>query len=165
MNVNFGQVLSDLEIMEIVESELSNTTCTDNISLDMNQIHVTYIDLLKANKSPVADKPRYKEYLKQLILENIPDVHFSRLPDRTKPEQIFSTKIKDQILSNAQTESSVKDDLNVLLRAAKILRKDIASTMLWQYTGTFADYDPPRMVQTFCKFAIQGTRTLGEVSV
>ena len=39
-NVNFGRVLSDLEIIEIVESELSNTTCTDNVSLDMNQIHV-----------------------------------------------------------------------------------------------------------------------------
>jgi len=126
-NVNFGRVLSDLKIIEIVESELRNTTCTDNVSLDMNQIHVTYIDLLKANQSHVADKPLYKEYLKQLILENISDVHFSRPPDRTKPEQIFSTKIKDQIRSNAQTESSLKDDLNVLLIAAKILRKDIAS--------------------------------------
>ena len=91
-------------------------------------------------------------------------MHFSRPPDRTKPEQIFSTKIKDQILSNAQTESSLKDDLNVLLRAAKILRKDIASTMPWKFTGTFADYDPPCMVQTFCKLAIQGTRTLGDVN-
>ena len=57
-NVHFGRVLSDLEIIEIVESELSNTTYTDNVFLDMNQIHVTYIDLLKANQSPVA------EYLK-----------------------------------------------------------------------------------------------------
>ena len=92
-------------------------------------------------------------------------MHFSRPPDGTKPEQIFSTKIKDQILSNAQTEeSSLKDDLNVLLRAAKTLRKDITSTMPWKFTGTFADYDPPRMVQTYCKFAIQGTRTLGDVN-
>ena len=83
----------------------------------MNQIHVIYIDLSKTYQSPVPDTPRYKEYLKQLILENIPDVHFSRPLDRIKREQIFSTKIKDQLLSNAQTESCLKDDLSALLRA------------------------------------------------
>ena len=81
--VNFGRVLSDLEIIEIVKSELSRTTCTENISLNMNQILTKYIDLLEANRSVVSDIPRVlKSYLKELILENIPDVHFSRPPEK-----------------------------------------------------------------------------------
>lgn len=44
-SINFGRVLSDLGIIKVVESELNNATCTDNVSLDMNQIHVTYIDV------------------------------------------------------------------------------------------------------------------------
>ena len=55
--------------------------------MNMNDVHQRYIELLDENDLPVPDNPRYKPYLKQLILDNIPDVQFSRPPDKPKPEQ------------------------------------------------------------------------------
>uniref|UniRef100_UPI0035901BBE large ribosomal subunit protein eL39 isoform X1 n=1 Tax=Myxine glutinosa TaxID=7769 RepID=UPI0035901BBE len=158
-NVNFGQVLSDLELIEIVETALNDTT--ENAVLNMNEIHVTYVNLLKEHDFPVSDNHSYKPYLKQLILDNIADVHFSRPSNKTKPEQILSTKLKDHMISSTITADSIKDDFKVLLRAAKILRKDIASSPAWKFNGTFADSKPPPMLNIFCKHAVMGTRKVG----
>ena len=43
----------------------------------------------------------------------------------------------------------------MLLEAAKILRRDIAIPCSWQYHGTFDDYEPPALLKTFCKHAVQ----------
>ena len=67
--------------------------------MNMNDIHQMYIELLDENELPVPDNPRYKPYLKQLILDNIPYVQFSRHPDKTKPEQILSTRSKDRLIA------------------------------------------------------------------
>ena len=89
---NFGQLLSDLQILERVETELNDDS--RDVVMNMNDIHQMYTQLLDENELQVPDIPRYKPYLKQLILDNIPDVHYSRLPDETKPEQILSTRSK-----------------------------------------------------------------------
>ena len=69
-NVSFSHILSDLEITDILETELHKDT--RDVVLNMNEIHEMYVNLLKANKFPVPDNPRYKVYLKQLMLDNIP---------------------------------------------------------------------------------------------
>ena len=102
--------------------------------MNMNDIHQMYIELLDENELPVPDNPRYKPYLKQLILYNIPDVQFSRHPDKTKPEQILSTRSKDRLIASGVSADVLKEDLKVLLRAAKILRRDIATSCPWQFT-------------------------------
>ena len=93
-----------------------------------------YIELLDENELPVPDNPRYKPYLKQLILDNIPDVQFSRYPDKTKPGQILSTRSKDRLIASGVSADVLKEDLKVLLRAANILRRDIATSCPWQFT-------------------------------
>ena len=45
------------------------------------------------------ENPTYKQYLKQLIQDNITDVHFNRPLDKTKPEQVLSTKSKEEAVS------------------------------------------------------------------
>lgn len=57
-DVFFGKVLSDLEILDIVEAELNDET--RSVAMKMNEIHVTYVNLLKENEFPVHDNPRYK---------------------------------------------------------------------------------------------------------
>ena len=64
----------------------------------------------------------------------MPDVQFSRHPDKTKPEQILSTRSKDRLIASGVSADVLKEDLKVLLRAAKILRRDIASSRPWQFT-------------------------------
>jgi len=79
--------VSDVEILEMVETESNNST--HESVLNMNDIEKSCVCLLEANGFTFPDYPRYKPYLKQLILDNIPDVHFTRPPDKTKPEKYF----------------------------------------------------------------------------
>ena len=153
--VNFGKLLSDRQLLEMVETELNDSS--KDVVMNMNDIHQMYIELLDENELPVLDNPRYKPYLKQLILDNIPDVQFSRPPDKTKLEQILSTRSKDRLIASAVSADVLKEDLKVILRAAKIMRRDIATSCPWQFHGTFDDYEPPALLKTFCKKAVQGT--------
>jgi len=117
--------------------------------MNMNDIHQMYTQLLDENELQVPDIPRYKPYLKQLILDNIPDVHYSRHPDETKPEQILFTRSKDRLIASAVSGDVLKEDLKVLLRAANILRRDIATSCPWKFHGTFVDYNQPRCSRPF----------------
>ena len=93
-----GEILSDLQILDIIETELNDAS--QDIIMNMNDIHEMYTQLLQENDFPVPNNPRYKPYLKQLILDNIPDVHFSRPPDKTKPEELLSTRSKDHLIAS-----------------------------------------------------------------
>ena len=44
----------------------------------------------------------------------------------------------------------------MILRAAKILKRDIATSCPWQFHGTFDYYEPPALLKTFCRQAVQG---------
>jgi hypothetical protein len=153
--VKFAQILSDMEILDIVETELSDPT-SDSV-MNMNEVHELYVNLLETNEFPVPEHPRYKVHLKQLILDNIHDVHFNKPLDKTKSEQVLSTKSKQSLIARGLSTEEVKEDLKVLLRAAKILRRDIAGASSWKFRGTFADYKPPALLNMFCKHVIQGT--------
>ena len=63
--VNFGQLLSDRQLIEIVEIELNDSS--KDIVMNMNDIHQMYSEPLDENEVRVPDNPRYKPYLKQLI--------------------------------------------------------------------------------------------------
>ena len=58
-------------------------------------------------------------------------------PQVEKSEGLF-TKLKDNIISITITEDRPKDDLKVLLREAKIFRKDIPSHSTWMFDWTFS---------------------------
>lgn len=51
IKLKFGRVLSDVEILDSVETELNDTT--------RNEINATYVNLLKEYNIPVSDNPRY----------------------------------------------------------------------------------------------------------
>ena len=56
----------------------------------------------------------------------------------------------------ATDTKGLKEDVKILLKAAKILRRDIASATPWKFEGTFDNYEPPTLLQLFCKYATQG---------
>ena len=121
--MHFSQLVSDLEILEMVETEINDPT--NSSVLNMNDIEQSYLGLLETNGFALLNNPRYKPYLKQLILDNIPDVHFTRPPDKTRPEQVLSTKSKDTLLAGAMATDTkdLKEDVKILLKADKILRR------------------------------------------
>ena len=146
-NSSYCQVISDLEILEVMELELNSNS---GMILNMNDIHTTYVNILEENEFCVPENPKYKQYLKQLIQDNITDVHFNRPLDKTKPEQVLSTKSKEEAVSiYAKMSENVKEDLQILMSAAKILRKELANSPSWKFTGTFDDYSPPQILYSF----------------
>ena len=90
-------LLSDMEIVEILELELNDST---GKILNMNDINATYINLLEENgvKNLRSD---YKKHLTNLIQENIPNVHFNRPDNRAKPMQVLSLQTKEKVISKA----------------------------------------------------------------
>ena len=153
---HFSRLVSDLEIVAMVETEINDPA--NSSALNMNDIEQLYLGLLETNGFALPNNPRYKPHLKQLILDNIPDVHFPRPPDKTKPEQVLSTKAKETLLAGAMATGTkdLKEDVKIFLNAAKILRRDIASATPWKFEGTFDNYEPPTLLQLFCKYATQG---------
>ena len=163
-NIIFEQLVSDLEILDMVETEINDPS--ESSVLNMNDIEQSYIGLLNANGFTLPDNPKYKRYLKKLILENIASVHFNRPPDKTKSEQVLSTKAKETLLADklAHDTTDLTKDVKVLLEAAKILRRDIASTTPWKFEGTFDNYEPPTLLHLFCKYVIQGLHEVKTMS-
>ena len=51
-----------------------------------------------------------------------------------------------------------------VLKAAKILRKDIANTPPLKFQGTFDNYEPLALLQLFCRHAIQGVHEVKTTS-
>ena len=107
-------------------------------------------------------KSDYKEKLKSIITENIPDITFNTPSDRRKPMQTLSTKTKESILSDAAESSTGGQSakIRILLEAAKIIRNDIAENSNWNFTGTFQDYEPLPLSFFFCRHIIGGTRSI-----
>jgi len=93
-NVNFAEVVSDLELIDIVEIEWHDDT-RDVVFHTVQQ------------------NARYKVYLKDLVLDDIPDVHFSRPTDKTKLEQVVSAKLKQHMILSVCTANELKEDLKV----------------------------------------------------
>ena len=66
-------LLSNMEIVEILELELNDST---GKILNMNDINAAYINLLEENGVKNL-RSEYKKHLTNLIKENIPNVHFN----------------------------------------------------------------------------------------
>ena len=98
-----------------------------------------------------------------LIQENIPNVHFNRPDDRTKPMQVLSLQTKEKVISKAAASSKVveKDSLVIIMKPSQVIRKDILEHgNFWQFSGKFSDYEPPPLTYILCKHIIQGTRRI-----
>ena len=69
-----GQILSDIEIFNLIECELNDPS---KKVLDMNPVNTIYKELLRENGTEEDDiKDNYKRYLKELIQSNIINAKF-----------------------------------------------------------------------------------------
>ena len=123
-----------MEIVEILELELNDST---GKIFNMNDINAAYINLLEENcvKNLRSD---HKKHLTNLIKENIPNVHFNRPDDRTKPMQVLSLQTKEKVISKAAASPKLveKDSLAIIMKASQVIRKDILEhTNSWQFSA------------------------------
>lgn len=97
--------------------------------------------------------------MKSLISEDVADVEFIKPLHKNKPEQICSTRIKEEYTAKSSEVRDEVSDIKVLLKAASILRKEIESTEKWTFEGSFANYKIPKKLYTFVKCILEGPRT------
>ena len=127
----------------------------------MTGIHATYVNLCAANNFSVAGNPKYKScmYRKQSILDSIPNVHINKAPDKTKPEEVLSTKLKDHMLSGALSAEELKQELKVPSEGCQNLAQRQCNIFCLEIYRDIL-YELPPLLKTFCKQAIQGTGTV-----
>lgn len=153
--MDLKKVLADVELLDAVRTEIQYR----NKILNMNDINTAYVNILEENDIPVSNTSRYKQYLKDLILANMPDVKFNRPLQKNKPEQVMSTKTSETAIAFGVEEDS-EDDLKILFRAAHILRREVSKSVKWKFEGSFDNYSPPKLLEVFCKLFVVGSRTI-----
>ena len=140
---NVAQVTSDIEILNLVETELKEPS---KIVLDMNTVNTTYKNILLENGlDNKFIKENYKKYLKGLMEGNIPAAKFVRSFGLNEPEKICSDATQRQALENAVSQNT-SDDLNLLFQAAKLIRAEISKEEEWTFQGTFENFQMPKLL-------------------
>ena len=81
----------------------------------------------------------YKKYLKQLILENLPDVTFITNKNVNKPDHLCSTKTERNAFDIGIAEST-GDNLGKIWSVAKLIRKEVLEKENWIFNGTSLIY-------------------------
>ena len=82
---DIDRILADIEIVNIVNHQLN---VIGDAVLDMKNINTTYNNLLTTSDNP----QNFKRYLKQLLMDHIPNITFTRPPARNEPERVLSFK-------------------------------------------------------------------------
>ena len=146
--------MADLEIIETLKCELDDIK--DKV-INMNEIQDAYVNILHEHGYNVPEKPAFKKYLKKLVLDNLRDVHFNLPICKNQPEELLSTKATQSAIQNSV---DIKNDFEILSKAAKILRQEVLNMPTWIFDGTFDNYQPPQLLHAFCKNVIKGTRKI-----
>ena len=153
-NDDIGVAISIIEIVNIVQLRLTSSDTFPGI--DMNVINDAYIKLLKEHEVPVLTS-NYKQHLKSRLLEKIPGIDFVKRGP--KPEVVVSKKIKDKIVSREYEVSDVDEEMEILSKAAKIIRQEIDSIKDWKYLGSFEDFETPKKLSQLVRWITYGLHT------
>lgn len=143
--------ICDIEIVNMVR-------VLSNDGVDMNSVHDSYISLRNEHGVHTIPGRNYKPDVKNILLENIPDIKFVKRGG-PKPEIALPQRTTDKVLKEYCDEAEVNKDMNILCKAAAIIRKEIENTKDWQFTGTFDDFETPMKLQQLMKWVIAGPRT------
>lgn len=143
---NIDRVLADIEIINTVKFQLHHES---NVVLHMKNLNTTYNNLM-GNDCEVVN---YKRYLKQLILENLPEAQFVRPPARNDSEIICSVSQQEKAIDDLRNK---RDDFTTIFEAAKIIREDVLKCRQWQFKGNFDGFVLPRTLSSLLRWIIGG---------
>lgn len=126
-NDAIGKAICDIEIVNIVKLTITNSDCFP--SVDMNTINIAYIELLEGHDVSV-QSTNFKQHLKSILLEKIPGIDFVKRGP--KPEIVVSQLVKDKVLAYEYETSDVDEEMEILSRASKIIRREVDNMDNWQ---------------------------------
>ena len=116
---DISKVISDIEIINIINSELQNPS---GITLNMFNINQRYISLLENNGHKCVNQ-NYKKYLKTLINDSIKNVRFVK-PSIKRESEILVHDSKIDTELEKSFENKV-DDIATLFKVASIIRREM----------------------------------------
>ena len=150
---NIGQILSDIEILNLTECELNDPS---KKVLDMNTVNTIYKELLRENGTEKDDiKDNYKRYLKELIQPNIINAKFIENKNPSKPEHICSTDTNVEAFDIAMKKTK---NVNDVLHVAKITKKELTEHAHWKFKGTFQTFTLPPLLNKLVQWIVIGPR-------
>ncbi|XP_033114877.1 uncharacterized protein LOC117115271 [Anneissia japonica] len=115
-----GKAICDIEIVNIVRAAIKDNEGYPGI--DMNSINSAYLALL--NEYNIETRyTNYKQYLKSLLVMEIPELQFVK--HGPKPDIVFSKADKDRLLANVYVNTNPDEEMKVLSKASQIIRKEI----------------------------------------
>lgn len=141
-------IIADIEIVHLVDAKIRSSEV-----LNMNEINQAYNELLDNMDNPVQDR---KKYLKKLLQETIVDVEFTKSSNKNQPEKVSSSSTKE--VAADQTFCATEDDMNLLFKAAKIIRVELLKHTKWKFTGNLSDFKISSPLETFVKWMIAGPK-------
>ncbi len=121
-----------------------------------------YRELLEQNG--ITDK---RKYLKELITRNIEGVDFVKSHRMNESEHIVCKQLLGKAISNLRETQEDEDeeiDIEILSKAARMLRKGILSQEKWNFSGSFDDFETPGKLECFIKWLLVGPKEVEAVS-
>ena len=122
-------VIADIEILNASKCELTNPT---GVPMNMNNINATY-NLLNENQYEYTGND-YKKHLKQLILENIPNIELIKPKCRNESEKICVSATKDAVVDAFE---NVEENIGYLFQTGKMIREEEGKREQWSFDGSF----------------------------
>ena len=115
---NAIKTTSVIELLDFIESFFSHDP--KNKVLDVNNANSMYRKMLLENGEELQkaslDK---KKHLKTLITENVSNIVFIKSKNRIKPEQIMTSSIQSEVISDICDSITTNNDIKSMLKLAK----------------------------------------------
>ena len=148
------ELAANIEFISLLKEDLH-----DGLILNMNDLHIAYTNI--GSKNGVAQPECSRKNLKDLIINEIPDVEFHKSKKRNEPELVSVKNVRDSAVNDAldKQERDKMADMKVLFDAASILRIIMLNSPKWYFTGSLANMTEehiPKELYTFCRWAVTG---------
>ena len=167
---------SDVDIVSLaVETELLSMiriSIQSGEVLNMRQVLTTYLELIsKSNATGLRDEKTIKMWLKDRILNKIPEADFQSPVRKNEPSLILTKrqipKALHLALKDAQMDKSAEmdNDLDILRKAATIIRNNCIqfqneNKMEFHGTVNIAENNVPSKVLIFHRWVIAGDKPI-----
>ncbi|KXJ12359.1 hypothetical protein AC249_AIPGENE6720 [Exaiptasia diaphana] len=149
-------VAAKIEFLTMVERALENGEV-----LNTAVVQKAYEDILSSN-SVTASSSCSRKMVRQLLLNEIPGIEFHKSSRVNEPDKVTIKKTRDSAVEEVESRDT-DDDFKTLFKAASILRKAIAKSDMWTFTGSLHDVTEdnlPNELYSFFRWVIQGPRSV-----
>ena len=142
-------MVADIEIINMVEGFLQNSS---HILLDMKNLNFACNNMLEETDV------NYKQYFKQLLPENIPEIQFICLPARNQPEQICSFHGQNKAVE--KSFQNTYDSYQNIFQAAKNISREVLAEEKWQFNESYDGFSESKSVELLLRWILCGPRKI-----